>query len=56
MMPTNMAAEGSDITGAAPDGAGRPAGGTVGAGGAGTGGTQATSQDAADPGDASADD
>lgn len=45
MMPTNMAAEGSNISGQAPDGAGRPAGGTVGSGGAGTGGTQATSQD-----------
>lgn len=48
MMPTNMAAEGSNITGEAPDGAGRPTGGTVGQGGAGTGGTQTTSQDAAD--------
>jgi HK97 family phage portal protein len=47
MMPTNMAAEGSNITGGAPDGAGRPADGTVGDGSAGTGGTQATSQDAA---------
>jgi HK97 family phage portal protein len=47
MMPTNMAAEGSNITGQAPDGAGKPKGGTVGDGGAGTGGTQATSQDAA---------
>lgn len=48
MMPTNMAAEGSNITGQAPDGAGRPKDGTVGVGGAGTGGTQATGQDAAD--------
>lgn len=48
MMPTNMAAEGSNITGQAPDGAGRPADGTLGDGGAGTGGTQATSQDAAE--------
>jgi HK97 family phage portal protein len=50
MMPVNMAAEGSNITGQAPDGAGRPAGGTVGNGAAGTGGTQATEQTpAADP-------
>lgn len=48
MMPTNMAAEGSNISGQAPDGAGRPADGTVGDGGAGTGGTQATSQDVAE--------
>ena len=48
MMPTNMAAEGSNITGQAPDGAGKPVDGTVGQGAAGTGGTQATSQDAAD--------
>jgi HK97 family phage portal protein len=47
MMPTNMAAEGSNITGAAPDGAGRPKNGTVGAGGAGTGGTQTTEQSSA---------
>jgi hypothetical protein len=42
MMPTNMAAEGSDKTGMAPDGAGRPKDGTVGEGGAGQGGTQTT--------------
>lgn len=48
MMPTNMAAEGSNITGQAPDGNGRPKGGTIGAGGAGTGGTQATEQGAAE--------
>jgi len=48
MMPVNMAAEGSNITGQAPDGAGRPTDGTVGVGGAGTGGTQATDQTAAD--------
>jgi HK97 family phage portal protein len=48
MMPVNMAAEGSDQTGAAPDGAGRPPGGTVGDGGAGTGGTSATDQMAVD--------
>ena len=48
MMPTNMAAEGSNISGDAPDQNGRPKGGTVGAGGAGTGGTQATKQSAAD--------
>jgi HK97 family phage portal protein len=47
MMPTNMAAEGSNITGQAPDGAGRPIDGTVGAGDSGTGGTQATGQGAA---------
>jgi HK97 family phage portal protein len=47
MMPTNMAAEGSNISGQAPDGAGRPEGGTVGSGDSGTGGTQATGQDAA---------
>jgi hypothetical protein len=47
MMPTNMAAEGSNITGQAPDGAGRPKNGTVGDGAAGTGGTQATGQNAA---------
>lgn len=47
MMPTNMAAEGSNITGQAPDGAGRPKDGTIGDGGAGTGGTQATGQNAA---------
>jgi len=48
MMPTNMAAEGSNISGQAPDGAGSPTAGTVGAGGAGTGGTQATEQGAVD--------
>lgn len=48
MMPTNMAAEGSNISGQAPDGAGRPKDGTVGLGSAGTGGTQATDQNAAD--------
>lgn len=48
MMPTNMAAEGSNVTGQAPDGAGRPKSGTVGDGGAGTGGTQATGQGAAE--------
>lgn len=48
MMPTNMAAEGSNISGQAPDGAGRPTAGTVGLGDAGTGGTQATDQAAAD--------
>jgi HK97 family phage portal protein len=47
MMPTNMAAEGSNITGQAPDGNGRPVEGTVGLGSAGTGGTQATEQDTA---------
>ncbi|MDE1914733.1 MAG: phage portal protein [Sphingomonadales bacterium] len=47
MMPTNMAAEGSNITGVAPDDNGRPAAGMVGTGDAGTGGTQTTSQDAA---------
>jgi HK97 family phage portal protein len=47
MMPTNMAAEGSNITGQAPDGAGRPKDGTVGDGGSGNGGTQATEQGAA---------
>lgn len=47
MMPTNMAAEGSDKSGQAPDGAGRPKDGTVGDGGTGTGGTQATGQQAA---------
>lgn len=44
MMPTNMAAEGSNISGGAPDGAGKPKGGTLGDGGAGTGGTAATEQ------------
>lgn len=44
MMPTNMAAEGSAVSGDAPDGAGRPKAGTVGDGGAGTGGTAATDQ------------
>jgi HK97 family phage portal protein len=48
MMPTNMAAEGSQTSGQAPDGAGRPPGGTVGNGGAGTGGTAATDQTAAE--------
>lgn len=48
MMPTNMAAEGSNISGQAPDGAGRPAGGTIGLGSAGTGGTQATAQKTAE--------
>lgn len=48
MMPTNMAAEGSDVSGQAPDGAGRPKDGTVGQGGAGTGGTSGTEQGAAD--------
>lgn len=48
MMPTNMAAEGSNITGQAPDGAGRPKDGTIGVGGAGTGGTQATGQGTAE--------
>ncbi|MGC1300921.1 MAG: phage portal protein [Caulobacteraceae bacterium] len=48
MMPTNMAAEGSNVSGQAPDGAGRPSGGTVGLGGAGTGATQTTGQGAAD--------
>jgi HK97 family phage portal protein len=48
MMPTNMAAEGSNISGDAPDQNGRPADGTVGVGGAGTGGTQATPQATAD--------
>lgn len=48
MMPTNMAAEGSQVSGQAPDGAGRPAAGTVGQGGAGTGGTQATDQKTAE--------
>jgi len=47
MMPTNMAAEGSDKTGAAPDGNGRPEAGTVGTGSAGTGGTGTTDQNAA---------
>lgn len=44
MMPTNMAAEGSNVTGDAPDGNGRPKAGKMGTGGAGTGGTQATEQ------------
>lgn len=44
MRPTNMAAEGSDTTGQAPDGNGRPKDGTVGLGGAGTGGTDGTDQ------------
>jgi HK97 family phage portal protein len=48
MMPTNMAAEGSNISGGAPDGAGKPKSGTVGDGGAGTGGTQATEQKTAE--------
>jgi HK97 family phage portal protein len=48
MMPTNMAAEGSQTSGQAPDGAGRPKAGTVGLGGAGTGGTAATPQEPAD--------
>lgn len=47
MMPTNMAAEGSDKTGVAPDGNGRPTSGTVGTGSAGTGGTGTTDQSAA---------
>ena len=49
LVPTNMAAEGSDITGTAPDGAGRPASGTVTDASAGTGGSANTSQNAADP-------
>lgn len=48
MKPTNMAAEGSNISGGAPDGAGKPKSGTVGDGGAGTGGTQATEQKTAE--------
>ena len=48
MMPVNMAAEGSNITGQAPDGAGRPMAGTVGDGSAGTGATQGTDQGAAE--------
>lgn len=44
MMPTNMAAEGSDTTGDAPDGNGRPKDGTIGHGSAGTGGTGGTEQ------------
>lgn len=40
LTPTNMAAQGSDITGNAADGAGRPAAGTLSAGSAGTGMTQ----------------
>lgn len=48
MMPTNMASEGSDTSGAAPDGAGKPKSGTVGDGSAGTGGTAATEQKAAE--------
>jgi len=44
MIPTNMAAEGSDKTGQAPDGAGRPTGGTVGDGSTGNGGTSTTDQ------------
>lgn len=48
MKPTNMAAEGSDVTGAAPDGAGKPKSGTVGDGSAGTGGTAATKQKTAE--------
>jgi HK97 family phage portal protein len=48
MMPTNMAAEGSDKSGMAPDGAGRPKDGTVGENGTGQGGTQTTDQLAAD--------
>jgi HK97 family phage portal protein len=51
MMPTNMAAEGSNISGQGPDGNGRPPKGTVGSGSAGTGGTQTTEQDAAEPQD-----
>lgn len=48
MMPVNMAAEGSNITGEAPDGAGRPKDGTISDGSAGTGGTQKTDQTGAD--------
>lgn len=48
MMPTNMAAEGSQISGGAPDGAGKPKGGTLGDGGAGTGSTAATDQKTAE--------
>ncbi|MGB8603262.1 MAG: phage portal protein [Rhizomicrobium sp.] len=40
LTPSNMAAEGSDITGQAADGAGRPKDGTLSAAGAGTGITQ----------------
>jgi HK97 family phage portal protein len=47
MRPTNMAAEGSDTSGKAPDGNGRPKDGTVGLGSAGTGGTAATEQQTA---------
>ena len=47
MMPTNMAAEGSNLSGQAPDGAGHPKAGTVGEGGTGQGGTQTTTQDPA---------
>lgn len=47
MMPTNMAAEGSAVSGGAADGAGRPKDGTISDAGAGTGGTQATEQQTA---------
>lgn len=49
MMPTNMAADGSNISGQAPDGAGRPKGGTLSTAGAGAGATSDTDQDAAEP-------
>lgn len=48
MMPVNMAAEGSNVTGEASDGAGRPKDGTISDGSAGTGGTQKTDQTGAD--------
>jgi hypothetical protein len=48
MMPTNMAAEGSATSGQAPDGAGRPKGGTVGLNGSGAGATATTDQDTVD--------
>lgn len=48
MRPTNMASEGSDTSGKAPDGNGRPKDGTVSLGSAGTGGTAATEQQTAE--------
>jgi HK97 family phage portal protein len=47
MMPVNMAAEGSDISGEKPDGAGNPSAGTISAGNAGTGGTANAEQNSA---------
>lgn len=47
LRPSNMAASGSDLTGAAADGAGKPQSGTISDASAGTGGTPNTEQETA---------